>query len=212
VETVGIIVLLLFLIFAALAAVATVRTVRAVKRGVARSTAQARRMVEDTQIKARRYAMPGAAGQLAQLRLDLRNAIDSTGRALDAADPHDASLAEAGTLLSRLNDHARALDGELKILEAEPDRSRIAERLPDLSERVGRVTHSADALRWATQDRARHTADDDLAELSRAIDLEAEALRHWAPVDGPGQQGHAGRAPEAPPGPPPYRKLRASGE
>lgn len=194
----GIVVLLLFLLFVTAAVVATTRTVRAVKRGVARSSAQARRAVEDAQLKARRYTMPGAAGRLAQLRLDLRTSIDSTFLALEDGRDQDASLTEAAALLARLNDHARSLDGEMKMLEREPDKARIARRLPDLTERTERITHSADALRWAAQDRARQFADDDLAVLAQQIDLEAGALRHWAPVaeegpQAPGVPGPAGR-------------------
>ena len=196
-DIVALVVLLFFLALLTLGVVAAVRTVRAVRRGVARGSAQARRVVEDTQLKARRFTMPGVAGELAQLRLDLRTSIDSTFRALDDGSAADASLSEAAGLLARLNDHARILDAELKQLEREPDKTRIAQRLPDLTERTHRVTHSADSLRWAAQDRARQFADDDLADLGRQIDIEASALRHWTP-----------EFPDAPPPP----KLSKSGE
>jgi hypothetical protein len=195
VETVGIIVLILFLAFAALATVATVKTVRVVKRGVRRSSAQARRVVEDGRLRARRYTVTGPAADVVRLRLELRTSVDSTYRALEAGRPEDPSLTEAAGLLARLSDHAGALDAELQLLEQEPDRARIAHRLPDLAERARHITHSADSLRWAAQDRARRFADDDLHALTRQVDLEAGALRHWAPVD-PGTSG----------------KLRASGE
>nr|WP_272919967.1 hypothetical protein [Streptomyces sp. SID4948] len=172
-----------------LAVVATVSAVRAVKRGVRRGTAQARRVMEDSRLKARRYTVPGPAGELARLRLALRASIDSTYHALATDRGEDASLTEAAALLDRLNDHAGALDHELKLLEQEPDRARIAARLPDLGERAGRITHAADALRWAAQDRARRFADDDLAALTRDVDLEAGALRHWAPVDPAAEPG-----------------------
>lgn len=189
-ETVGIIALLFFLIFATLATVATVRTVRAVKRQVSRGTAQARRVVEDSRIKARRFT-PGTVGELAKLRLDLRTALDSTYRALEAGRPGDASLSEAAQLLARLDGHARELDAELRLLEREPDRRRVAERLPELSERTRRIAHSADTLRWAAQDRARHFADDDLAALGRDIAVEAGALRHWERAGDEGAMGGA---------------------
>ncbi|MEV6009991.1 hypothetical protein AB0M29_24650 [Streptomyces sp. NPDC051976] len=195
----ALVLLLLFLSFVTLGVVVSVRTVRAVRRGVARGKVQARRVVEDTQLKARRYTLPGPAGELAQLRLDLRTSIDSTFRALDDGRADDPSLSEAAALLARLNDHARLLDGELKMLEREPDRTRIAQRLPHLTERTHRITHSADSLRWAAQDRARRFADDDLAHLSHQIDIESSALRHWTP-DSP---------PVAPPATP---KLSPSGE
>ncbi|MGW5352754.1 hypothetical protein ACWERV_19865 [Streptomyces sp. NPDC004031] len=184
-ETAGIIVLLLVLAFLVLVGVVAVRTVRAVKRGVARGTAQARRVVEDTQLKARRFTTPGPGGEVAQLRIDLRAAIDSTFAALDARRADDPALAEAAALLARLNDHARALDGELKLLEREPDRSRVATRLPELTTRVRQVTHSADSLRWAAQDRAEHATADDLASLNDQIAIESAALRHWTPTEPP---------------------------
>jgi len=178
VETVGIILLLFFLIFATLATVAIVKTTRAVKRGVERRTAHARRIVEDQRLRARRFAQPGDNGVLTQLRLDLRSSIDTTFEAMERAH-----LPEAAALLARLNDHARTLDGELKLLEREPDKARVAAQLPSLTERTQRITHSADALRWAAQDRVHHATGDDLASLTREIDIEATALRHWEPVD-----------------------------
>ncbi|WP_322973440.1 hypothetical protein [Actinacidiphila soli] len=174
------VILLLFASFVTLGVVATVKTVRAVKRGVERTGLQARRMVEDTTLRARSYAQPGPAGQLAELRLSLRTSIVSTREALESEAVSDPSLTEAVGLLTRLRGHAKQLDGELRLLEREPDRGRIAARLPELEERTRRITHSADSLRWAAQDRARQFADDDLAALGRDVDVEAGALRHWA--------------------------------
>ncbi len=181
-------ILVLFLLFAVGGTVAAVKTVRAVSRGVERTALQARRMVEDTSIKARRYTQPGAAGELARLRHELRTSIDSTRRALETGAVDDPSLGEAAALLKRLDGHARALDGELKLLEREPDKARVTDRLPELGERAGRITHSADSLRWAAQDRARQFGTDDLAALGHQIELEAGALRHWAPAELPGDQ------------------------
>jgi hypothetical protein len=182
VEIAGVIAVLLFLAFVTLAVVTTVRTVRSVKRTVARGSAQARRVVEDNRLRARRYTHYGPAGEIAQLRLDLRASIDSTFAALGEGRAHDASLSEADALFARLNDHARALDTELKLLEREPDKNRLAAHLPSFTERTHRITHAADTLRWAAQDRARRFADDELAVLGRDIELEAGALRHWAPA------------------------------
>jgi hypothetical protein len=193
VEIAGVVALVLFLAFLALAVVATARTVKAVRRTVSRGSAQARRVVEDNRLRARRYTLTGPAGELAQLRLDLRASIDSTFAALEDGRTEDPSLAEAASLFARLNDQARALDGELRLLEREPDRSRLAERLPGLADRTQRITHAADSLRWAAQDRARRFADDELTGLSRDIELEADALRHWKPVDPPPPGGRARR-------------------
>jgi hypothetical protein len=182
VDIAGLVVLVFFLALVTLGVVASVRTVRATRRGVARASAQARRVVQDTQLKARRYTATGPAGAVAQLRIDLRTAIDSTFRVLDSTDP---SLSEAAGLLARLNDHARILDHELAVVEREPDRARLTAILPDLTARTQRITQSADSLRWAAQDRAHQFASDDLAALREQIDVESAALRHWEPTQPP---------------------------
>ncbi|MFP8962124.1 hypothetical protein ACLIYP_16440 [Streptomyces nanhaiensis] len=176
----------LFVLFVVLGAIATVKTVRAVRRGVERTGQQVRRTVEETTLKAR-SAQPGPMGELARVRLELRTSLDSTRRALETGIRHDPSLSEAAGLLDRLEEHARQLDGELRLLmEREPDRGRIAARLPDARERAGRIRASADSLRFAAQDRARRHDEDGLAALSEQIEIEAGALRHWtAPAPAP---------------------------
>ncbi|GGO80805.1 hypothetical protein [Wenjunlia tyrosinilytica] len=195
-EILLVIVALFFVATAGLGALAVVKTKRAVQRGLERHVPQARRMVEDTTLRAtltaKKLTQPGVAGELAALRLSLHTSVDSTRRMLEASSAEDASLTEALALCTRLAEHARAIDGELKLLEREPDRPRAQARLPELRERAERITHSADALRWAAQDRARRFADDDLAELSRQCETEAGALRHWtAPTVGASREPKA---------------------
>jgi len=176
-------VIALFVVAAvAIGVIALVKTARAVQRGVERTGDRARRVVEETGLRARRV-QPGTAGELAALRLELRTSVTGTREVLESAAPSDPSLAEALTLLNRLREYAHALDDELRLMEREPDRARTAARLPELRQRTERVTHSADSLRWAAQDRARQFDDDDLAALGREIEVEAGALRHWVPTD-----------------------------
>ncbi|MFB8243451.1 hypothetical protein ACFC5X_00090 [Streptomyces sp. NPDC055952] len=192
---------LLFVLLVALGAYATVKAVGAAKRSVDRGISQARRTVEDHTLRARSLAQTGAAGELAQLRLRLRTSMRATQDALDAAAPDDQSVQESIGLFQRLSAHGHELDGELKRLESEPDRTALRERLPELRERTERITQSADALRWAVRDRARRFAGDDLDTLSAQIDVEAGALRHWttaeptpAPAQGTPEAQGAGRA------------------
>ena len=145
------IVALMFVLFVALGAYVTVKVVGAAKRGVDRTVAQARRTVEDTTLKARTFAQPGAAGELAQLRLKLRTSMRSTQEALHARAAEDASLKESLDLFDRLSVHGRELDDELKRLEREPDKAHARRRLPELRERTEQITASADSLRWAAQ-------------------------------------------------------------
>ncbi|MCQ4081949.1 hypothetical protein NGB36_15360 [Streptomyces sp. RB6PN25] len=180
-EAVLSVIALMFVLFVAAGLVVAVKTVRAVRRGVERTGTQARRVVEETALKAKVYTQAGPAGELASLRLGLRTCMVGTRQALEAGVASDPSLKEALGLLDRLRAHAHALDDELKLLEREPDRGRVEVRLPELRERTQRVTHSADSLRWAAQDRARQFADDELAALGREIEIEAGALRHWVP-------------------------------
>ncbi|WP_181785643.1 hypothetical protein [Streptomyces phytophilus] len=175
---------LFFVLCVAAGVVLTVKATRAVKRGVERTVADTRKTVQETTLKARRAVQPGAAGDIAGLRLTLRSSVDSTRRELEHAVQGDPGLRESIGLLDRLHEYARQVDGELRLLEREPDKSRVAERLPELRSRAERIAQSANSLRWAAQDRARHTAEDEdgLDALTTQIDLETGALRHWTPA------------------------------
>ncbi|MEU5198879.1 hypothetical protein AB0G86_33365 [Streptomyces scabiei] len=179
VESVIAVVALLLVLFVVLGVYATVKAVGAAKRGVDRTITHAKRTVEDTTLRARSLAQPGPAGQLADLRLKLRTSMRATQEALQAGVGEDESLKESLALFEQLSKHGRELDDELRRLEPEPDRSKLAQRLPALRERTERVVKSADSLRWAAHDRARKFAEDDLDTLSARIDVEAGALRHW---------------------------------
>ncbi|MEU3788852.1 hypothetical protein AB0F07_03485 [Streptomyces fructofermentans] len=200
-EAVVAVVALILVLFVVLGAYATVKVVGAAKRGVDRTVAQARRTVEDSALRAKTFAQPGAQGELAQLRLSLRTSMRATQDALQAGVAEDESLKESLSLFQRLSAHGHELDDELKRLQHEPDRVRLTERLPELRERAERITSSADALRWAARDRAQRFGSDDLDSLSDQIDVEAGALRHWttepAPraAEGPAASGTPAQAP-----------------
>ncbi|GAA1354260.1 hypothetical protein [Streptomyces beijiangensis] len=186
-EAVVAILVLLFVAFVALGVFVTVKVVTAAKRGVERTVTQARRTVEDTALRAKSYGQPGVSGEISQLRLSLRTSMRATQDALQAAVAEDTTLQESLGLFGRLSAHGHELDEELRRLEREPDKVRLGERLPGLRERTERITHSAESLRWATRDRARRFADDDLEMLTAQIDVEAGALRHWAAVEPEGE-------------------------
>jgi hypothetical protein len=192
--------------------VLVVRGVRAVGRGVRRAREEVGRTVSEAALAAR-AVRPGAIGEVARLRRELRSALDGTRATLLAGSEHDPALREALALLDQLAGHAGQLDGELgSLMVGEPDRARIGARLPELRQRADRIRRSADALRFAAQERAHRHDAEGLEALHRQIDLEAGALRHWAPVpveDGPAAGGPAlggsaaGEPPaEEPPGAP----------
>jgi hypothetical protein len=182
------ILLLLFVMFIVTGAYVTVRVVRTAKRGLDRTVEQARRTVEDTRLRARQFARPGASGELAELRLSLRTSMSATEQALRAVAGQDRSVAESLNLFQRLSTHGHELDDDLKRLEREPDRTRLAALLPELRERTERITHSADSLRWAVRERAQRFSHDELDALGREIEMEAGALRHWT-VEEPRPEG-----------------------
>ncbi|MDT0318673.1 coiled-coil domain-containing protein [Streptomyces millisiae] len=158
---------------------------RAVARRAAHARDDIRRTFTDAMLNAR-AAQPGAVGDAARTRRELRAALDSTRAALRA----DASLAEARALFEQLTGHAQQLDRELTaLMTGEPDRARLAARLPELRTRADRIRRSADSLRFAAQERAHRHDTEALDALHDQIDLEANALRHWTPAP----------APEAPP-------------
>ncbi|MGA5822104.1 hypothetical protein ACPC54_30080 [Kitasatospora sp. NPDC094028] len=162
-----------------LAVVGTVKAAKAVAAKVERHEANARRAVENATLKARTYTKVGPPAQIASVRLKLRTALDGTRQVLEGGVEQDGQLGEALALLTRLDAHAAELDGELRMLEREPDTGRIAAKLPELRERAERITHSAETMRWAAQDRMHRFADDELSRLSQECESEAGALRHW---------------------------------
>lgn len=163
---------------AGIIALAVVKTRRAVQR----AAPQARRAAEDVAIKARSMTRGGAHGKVAKLRGEVRGALAASRRVLEPGADDDAQLAEALTLLARLDAAAKDLDGELQLLEREPNQARVQGRLASVQERADRIVHSASSLRWAAQDRRHRFADEDLARLSKECEDEAGALRHWTPT------------------------------
>ncbi|MFJ3215219.1 hypothetical protein ACIPLC_04765 [Kitasatospora sp. NPDC086801] len=178
----------------ALAVIGTVKAAKAVATKIGRHEANARRAVENATLKAKTFTKVGPPGQIAAVRLGLRTSLDGTRQVLESGLPQDGQLGEALALLGRLDAHAAELDGELRMLEREPDTARIAAKLPELRERAERITHSAETMRWAAQDRMHRFADDELGRLSQECESEAGALRHWDTSEGPSSSSSSGSA------------------
>ncbi|MFF2076512.1 hypothetical protein ACFVXG_17345 [Kitasatospora sp. NPDC058162] len=177
-----------------LAVVGTVKAAKAVAAKVERHEANARRAVETATLKAKTYTKVGPPAQIATVRLKLRTSLDGTRQVLEGGLAQDGQLGESLALLTRLDAHAAELDGELRVLEREPDTARIAAKLPELRERAERITHAAETMRWAAQDRMHRFADDELSRLSQECESEAGALRHWDTAGGGAGAAGAGAA------------------
>ncbi|MFB7381989.1 hypothetical protein ACFC6U_21565 [Kitasatospora purpeofusca] len=183
--------LLLGLGVVVLVVIGLIKAARAVGEKVERQEAKARRAVENVTLKAKSYTQTGPQAQISAVRLGLRTSLDGTRRVLEGSVGQDSQLGEALALLGRLDAHAAELDGELRMLEREPDAGRVAAKLPELRERAERITHSAETMRWAAQDRMHRFAADELGRLSRECEDEAGALRHWDSVPGASGAGAA---------------------
>ncbi|MFC5663980.1 hypothetical protein ACFP3U_13420 [Kitasatospora misakiensis] len=169
--------------------VGLVKAARAVGEKMERQEAKARRAVENVTLKAKTYTQTGPQGQISAVRLRLRTSLDNTRQVLEGAVGQDGQLGESLALLARLDTHAAELDGELRRLEREPDAGRVTAKLPELRERAERITHSAETMRWAAQDRMHRFADDELGRLSKECEDEAGALRHWDAAPGASASG-----------------------
>ncbi|GHF79746.1 hypothetical protein GCM10018790_66910 [Kitasatospora xanthocidica] len=172
-------VLLVGITVVALMVIGTVKAAKAVGAKIEKYEANARRAVETATLKAKTYTKIGPPAQIATVRLGLRTSLDGTRQVLEGGLAQDGQLGESLALLTRLDAHAAELDGELRVLEREPDTARIAAKLPELRERAERITHAAETMRWAAQDRMHRFADDELSRLSQECESEAGALRHW---------------------------------
>jgi hypothetical protein len=150
------------------------RAVRAVRRRVFA-------LRDRAQLVARAYGV-GPAAEVARLRRDMDRSLGGARRALAATQAVHAPVGDVPSLLARLELAARAVDGELRVLESQPDRARVAAQLAGPRSRVEVITGSAAAL----VDGLLHAAGHDSAELTllqTACSIEADALRS---LDRPG--------------------------
>jgi hypothetical protein len=126
-------------------------------------------------LTARAYA-GGPTGEVARLRRELDRSLAGARRALAAARSLDAPVGDVPALLSRLELTARAVDGELRMLDAHQDRSRLLASLHGTRSRALAVIEAAAALVDGLLEAAGHGGDD-LAVLQAECEIEAEALR-----------------------------------
>jgi hypothetical protein len=152
---------------------------------VVRTTVRAasRRMLalrEAAVLRARAHGV-GPAAEVARLRRDLDRSLGGARRALAAARTVQAPVGDVPSLLARLELAARAVDGELRMLESQPDRTRLAKGLAAARARADLVTTSASDLVDGLLHASGHQ-DDELSLLQAACAVEAEALRSSRPA------------------------------
>ncbi|MGZ4591718.1 MAG: hypothetical protein ACXV3C_01745 [Actinomycetes bacterium] len=121
----------------------------------------------------------GPVAEVARLRREMDRSLAGARRALAAARAVDAPVGDVPSLLARLELAARGVDGELRVLESQPDRTRITGRLAGPRSRADVITDSAARLVDGLLHAAGHDADE-LALLQTTCAIEADALRSAA--------------------------------
>jgi hypothetical protein len=143
-------------------------TVRALRRRLDR--------LRDRALLVARAHGTGPTAEVARLRRELDRALGAARRALAAAVAVDAPVGDVRSLLARLELAARSVDAELRVLEAQPDRTRVPAGLAGPRARADVVIASAAALVDGLLAATGHR-DDELSLLHATCVIEAEALR-----------------------------------
>jgi hypothetical protein len=141
-------------------------------------------------LAARAYGV-GPVSEVARLRREMGRSLAGARRALAAARAVHSPVGDAPSLLARLELAATSVDAELQMLEAQPDRLRIAARLPGPRSRAEAIRSSAAHLVEGLLAAASHDGDE-LSLLQAACAVEAEALRSSARPSLPPHQVPAG--------------------
>lgn len=146
-----------------------------VRRAVRAARRRIRRLADRARLTARAHGV-GPCAEVARLRREMERSLDGARRALGAARAVHAPVGDVPSLLARLELAARAVDGELRVLEAQSDGARIATQLAGPCSRAKVISSSAALL----VDGLLHATAFDVEELTllqTACAIEADALR-----------------------------------
>lgn len=132
----------------------------------------------------------GPARELATLRLALDRATDYTARSVALAQQAGRPVGDLPALTRRLVGLRSALDGELALLEQEPDPARLQAVLPAARARTEEVTAAATRIRNALGQVEAADSGADVAALTADVTTEINALQAGVAtlreLDGPG--------------------------
>jgi hypothetical protein len=148
------------------------RAVRAARRRI-------RRVSDRARLTARAYGA-GPAAEVARLRREMERSLDGARRALAAARAVHSPVGDVPSLLARLELAARAVDGELRMLEAQSDGSRVAAQLAEPRAHAELISSSAARLVDGLLRAAAYDVEE-LGLLQVACAIEADALRSSSP-------------------------------
>jgi hypothetical protein len=184
----------IFLVSLAIFALSSLCIWLLVRRAVRAAWRKIKQISDRARLTARAYGV-GPSAEVAKLRREMARSLDGAGRALAAARAVGSPVGDVPSLLARLELAARAVDGELQVLEAQHDGARVADQLAGPRSRAEVITSSATHLVDGLVQAAGHDAEE-LSLLQAACAIEADALRSLAenqPTDR-GRDGVAGWA------------------
>ena len=152
--------------------VTVVLIVRALYRRVRRS-----RTVDRAILRTRAGLSRGPQRRVLELRLQLKDTLDSGQAAVDIANSSAWPRGELPQLFRRIRNEGVALDTQLRLMESETESGVLTEQLPAARERVEQVAGLVRRLRSAIASGIVGPTDDTLTMLRADVDREVAALK-----------------------------------
>jgi hypothetical protein len=165
----------ILLAIVAILAVSSLCTLLLIRRAVRAARRRIGRLSDRAWLTARAHGT-GPAAEVARLRREMERSLDGARRALAAARAIHSPVGDVPSLLARLELAGRAVDGELRVLEAQSDASRIEAQLAGTRARAEVISSAATQLVDGLLQAAAYDAEE-LSLLQTACAIEADALR-----------------------------------
>jgi hypothetical protein len=145
---------------------------RAMYRRVRRSPA-----LRGAVLRTRAGLSRGPQRKVLELRLQLKEALESGQAAVDLASRSEWPRGELPRLYRRVQNEGLALDAQLRLMESETESEVLVEELPMARQRVDQVAGMVRRVRSAVASGAGGRTSDTLAVLRADVDREVAALR-----------------------------------
>jgi hypothetical protein len=125
-------------------------------------------------------AHPGRTGEIATLRLRLQDSVESTHRALAAAEHADQPVGYLPSIGADLARVSAPLAAQLALAQREPDPTIQRSQLDALRPQVDQVCDAAADIRRALADAANSMTTRQLDQVSADLDSEVKAMASWS--------------------------------